>query len=509
MERRWWSLLAVCTALFMLLLDITIVNVALPSIEHDLDASFSQLQWVIDAYALSLAALLLTAGSLADLFGRRRVFAIGLVLFTLSSAGCALSTDPIQLILARAVQGIGGAMMFATSLAIVATAFQGKQRGIALGLVGATTGLAVAVGPTAGGALTSGAGWEWIFLINLPIGIIALAITLLRVDESSDTHASRIDWPGLLTFSCGLFALILGLIEGPDWGWDGARVLGLFVASVVLLVSFVAIEARSDHAMFDMTLLRNRTFVGAAVVAFAVSASMFAAFLFLTLWMQGILGYDALEAGLRFLPLSGVSFFAAAASGRLTEVVPKSSLLGIGLVLVSAAMGWMSLVSPGDDWTALLPGLLVAGIGVGMVNPAIASTAVGVVHPRRSGMASGINSTFRQVGIATGIAGLGVIFRHSIEVGVVDRLHGTPVASAAHDIGSSVASGGRPTPPAGTPAQVAKLVHHAIDASVTDALSDVLRVGAVVALIGAIAAFALVRERELHQFDAPPVASDG
>jgi EmrB/QacA subfamily drug resistance transporter len=506
MERRWWSLLAVCIALFMLLLDITIVNVALPSIEHDLDASFSQLQWVVDAYALSLAALLLTAGSLADLFGRRRVFGIGLVLFTLASCGCALAGAPMQLILSRAVQGIGGAMMFATSLAIVAQAFQGKQRGIALGLVGATTGLAVAVGPTAGGALTSGVGWEWIFLINVPIGIIALAITVLRVDESSNPEAGGIDWPGLLTFSFGLFALVLALIEGPDWGWGSGRVLGLFAASAVLLATFVLVESRTTKPMFDLGLLRNRTFVGAAIVAFTISASIFAAFLFIVLWMQGVLGYDALGAGLRFLPLSGVSFFAAAASGRLTETLPKALLLGVGMLFVTAAMGLMSFVGPGDSWLALLPGLIVAGIGVGMVNPAIASTAVGVVHPRRSGMASGINSTFRQVGIATGIAGLGVLFRHSIETNVVDRLAGTPAASAAHRIGHAVASGGRSSAPAGTPAAAQRVVQHAIEASVTTALGDVLLVGASIALVGAIAAFVLVRERDLHQFEAPPAS---
>jgi EmrB/QacA subfamily drug resistance transporter len=501
MARRWWSLLAVCTALFMLLLDITIVNVALPDIERELDASFSQLQWVVDAYALSLASLLLTAGSLADLYGRRLVFTIGLVIFTASSAACALSSDPMQLILSRSVQGIGGAMMFATSLAIVADGFRGKQRGVALGLVGATTGLAVAVGPTAGGALTTGIGWEWIFLINVPIGIAALVMTVLRMDESRNPNAGGVDWPALFTFSGSLFTLVLALIEGPGWGWSDGRTVGLLVTSAVLMLAFVLVELRATNPMFDLELLKNRTFVGAAIVAFCVSASIFACFLFIILWMQGVLGYDAFEAGLRFLPMSGLSFIAAAVSGRLTETLPKAVLLGFGLVFVTVALGWMSLLQPGDDWTALLPGFLIAGIGIGMVNPAIASTAVGVVAPDRSGMASGINSTFRQVGIATGIAGLGALFRHATEDGIVERLSGTSLEPVSGTIGAAVASGGSAESPGmaqAAPAAVRELVSSAIGDSVTTALGDVLQVAAVIAGIGAVAAFVLVRDAQLY-----------
>lgn len=506
MERRWWSLLAVCTAMFMLLLDITIVNVALPDIEQHLDASFSQLQWIVDAYALSLAALLLTAGSLADLYGRRRIFVIGLVIFTISSAACALSTDPTELILSRATQGIGGAMMFATSLAIVANSFRGKQRGVALGFVGATTGLAVAIGPTAGGALTTGMGWEWIFLINVPIGIVALVVTVLQMDESSDPHGGGVDWPALFTFSGSLLALILALIEGPNWGWGASRTIGLLVASFVLMTAFVLVELRVKHPMFDLALLRNRTFVGAAIVAFSVSASIFACFLFIILWMQNVLGYDAFEAGLRFLPMSGVSFLAAAMSGRLTETLPKAVLLGSGMLCITVSLVWMSLLDPGDGWTALLPGFVIAGVGIGLVNPAIASTAVGVVAPRRSGMASGINSTFRQVGIATGIAGLGVIFRHSTEHEIVDRLAGTPLEAVADKIGEAVAAGGggaaMPAAMKSASPQLHETVSTAIGGSVATALGDVLLAAAIIAGVGTIAAFALVRDAQLYDLDA-------
>ncbi len=414
MHRKWWALIAVCAAIFMLLLDITIVNVALPSIQKSLGATFSQLQWIVDAYALTLASLLLTSGSISDIYGRRLVFSAGLILFVLASAGCALAQDPAQLIGARAVQGVGGAMMFATSLAILATTFHGRERGVALGAFGATTGLAVAVGPTAGGMLTEWANWQWIFIINVPIGIAALALTLTQVQESKSPAGGRIDAIGVVTFSGALFALVLALIEGDAWGWDSRRVIGLFVASAVLLGLFVIAELKQSRPMFDLGLLRNRTFLGAGIVAFTLSASMFAMFLLFVLYLQYILGYSPVETGVRFLPLSGVSFIAAAVSGRLTVVVPRRMLMGIGMLCVTVALCWMSLIDASSTWLDLLGGFILGGIGIGLVNPALASTAVGVVEPQRSGMASGINSTFRQVGIATGIAVLGVVFSQSV-----------------------------------------------------------------------------------------------
>ncbi len=434
MHRKWWALIAVCSAIFMLLLDITIVNVAIPSIKTALHASFSELQWIVDAYALTLASLLLMSGSISDLVGRRRIFMVGLVLFVLASAGCAMADTPVQLIAARAVQGIGGAMMFATSLAILATTFHGKERGTALGIFGATTGLAVAVGPTAGGMLTEWADWRWIFLINVPIGILALLLTLTQVEESKSPAGGRVDIVGVVTFSGSLFALVIALIEGNNWGWSSGRVLGLFVASAVLMVLFVIAELLQSRPMFDLGLLKNPTFLGAGLVAFTLSASMFAMFLFLVLYLQNILHYTPVQTGLRFLPLSGVSFFAAAISGRLTVIVQRRYLMAGGMVLVTIALAWMSLITTSGGWINLLPGFVLAGIGIGLINPALASTAVGVVEPRRSGMASGINSTFRQVGIATGIAVLGVVFSHTVPLieratpdqfinGFVDALH--------------------------------------------------------------------------------------
>src|SRR4051794_13703715 len=327
MARKWWTLLVVCISIFMLLLDITVVNVALPVIREDLGASFSALQWVVDAYALTLAALLLTAGSLADRYGRRLIFTAGLVLFVAASLLCGLSTTPTMLDLARGLQGVGGAAMFATSLALLAQEFEGRERATAFGIWGATTGLAVAIGPLVGGALVDGIGWEWIFFVNVPIGALCLWISLTKVRETRDPSQGGVDLPGVVTFSAALFCLVFSLIRGNSEGWGSALILGLLIASAVLFAAFVVVERRVSNPMFDLTLFRKPTFTGASIVAFSLSASMFAMFLYLTLYMQNVLGYTAFETGVRFLPLSLLSFFAAAISGRLSERVPVRFLM--------------------------------------------------------------------------------------------------------------------------------------------------------------------------------------
>jgi EmrB/QacA subfamily drug resistance transporter len=494
MQRKWWTLLAVCLATFMLLLDITIVNVALPDIADELDASFSDVQWVIDAYALTLAALLLTAGSLADLVGRRLVFAIGLVCFTAASLLCAIAPSATALILARGAQGIGGAAMFATSLALLAQEFHGPERGTAFGLWGATTGAAVAIGPLVGGALTDALGWPSIFYLNLPIGLATIAITLRKLPESRDEEAAAIDWLGLTTFSAALFLLVYGLIQGNEHGWDSGLIAGSLVASALLLVLFVVVERRQPRPMFDLSLFRKPTFGGSSIAAFALSASMFAMFLYLTLYLETILDYGPLETGLRFLPVTALSFVAAAVSGNLTARLPARGLLGGGLLLVAIGLLLMRGLDTSSEWTALLPGFVVAGIGIGTINPSIANTAIGVVAPARAGMASGISSTFRQVGIATGIAGLGAVFQSQVSDRLASALAGTAAAAHASDIGRAVTSGGAAravaaAPPAGRP-QLDRAIHAAFAA----ALDDLLLIAGVVAFVGAVLAFWLVRE---------------
>jgi EmrB/QacA subfamily drug resistance transporter len=502
---RWWTLGAVCVATFMLLLDVTIVNVALPDIQRDLGSSFEDLQWVVDAYALTLAAFLLTAGSLADRVGRRLVFVAGLGLFTLASLLCGLSDSPTALNLSRALQGVGGAAMFATSLALLASAFTGRERGTALGIWGATTGASVAVGPLVGGVLVEHVSWQSIFFVNLPIGIATIAVTLRMVSESRTPDPDPIDWGGLVTFSAGLFALVFALVRGNSEGWGSATIVALLVAAVVLLVAFVLIEARRERPMLDLQLFRKPTFVGVSIVAFALSASMFAMFLYLTLYMQNILGFSPLEAGLRFLPITVLSFFCAALSGNLTERVPVRLLLGAGLGLVGVGLLLMSGLDAHSKWTALLPGFLLGGAGIGFTNPAIASTAVGVVDQRRAGMASGVNSTFRQVGIATGIAGLGAIFQSTITGKVLD---------AVRDSGAQLPPGAK-LPPSEVLAQgnaqvvgrIAPRLHEPFVAGWTSALNEILIIGGVLALAGAVAALLLVRQQDFVAHGAPQQAA--
>jgi EmrB/QacA subfamily drug resistance transporter len=501
MDRKWWTLIAVSIATFMLLLDITIVNVALPEIERALHSSFSDLQWVIDAYALTLAALLLTGGSLSDLFGRRRVFVIGIVIFTVASALCALAGTPLVLNLARALQGIGGAFMFATSLALLASAFQGRDRGTAFGVWGAVTGASVAVGPLAGGVLTDGIGWEAIFLVNIPIGIGAIAMTLARVEESHAPSGGRIDWPGLVTFSGGLFAFIFALIRGNAEGWGDPLIVGCLVAAAVLGTTFVVVERRSAQPMLDLSLFSKPAFAGASIAAFALSASMFSMFLYLTLYIQNILGYSPLESGLRFLPVTLLSFAIAPISGKLAERLGIRWFLGAGLFFVGLGLFLMSGLEPGDDWTALLAGFMVAGGGIGLVNPPLATAAVGVVEPQRAGMASGINSTFRQVGIATGIAGLGAIFQHLVASDFLARVPASrfPKGVRTDAIPDFISFGGAQR--VGN-----KALTQAAEHAFLHGLNHILVYAAILAFVGALLATVLTRPQDFIAHGSAPAA---
>jgi EmrB/QacA subfamily drug resistance transporter len=484
MARKWWTLLTTCVAMFMLLLDITIVNVALPDIQRELGASFSDLQWVIDAYALTLAALLLTAGSLGDRLGRRRVFAYGFAIFTAASLLCGLATDPTMLNIFRAIQGIGAAGMLATTLALIAQEFHGPERATAFGIWGATIGGAVAIGPLVGGALTDGLGWEWIFFVNVPIGAAAIALTLRKVAESRAPDAEPVDWPGVATFSASLFLLVFGLVRGNAEGWASAQITGALVGSAVLMLAFLAIQLRSRHPMLELSLFRKPAFLGVSLASFALHAGMFAMFLYIVLYVQNVLGYTPLEAGVIFLPITVLSFFAAPVAGKLLNRVPARVFFGLGLGLVGIGLLLMRGVTVGSTWTTLLAGFLVAGIGIGMTNPAIGSTAVGVVEPRKAGMASGINNTFRQVGTATGIAALGAIFQSEI----ASRLPAQSPDGAAEAIASA---GPQVAAPGGQQA-----VDGATQAFI-GAFNEILLIGAIVAFVGAAAGFALTRARDL------------
>jgi EmrB/QacA subfamily drug resistance transporter len=505
MARKWWTLLAVSVATFMLLLDITVVNVALPSIRDDLGASFTDLQWVVDAYALTLAALVLTAGSLADRLGRRRLFVAGLAIFSGASLLCALAPDPTFLNLARAVQGIGGAIMFAVSLALIAQEFSaGRERGMAMGMYGATIGVAVAIGPLLGGALTDSLGWESIFYLNVPIGIAAIAITYLKVRESRDPNATRVDWLGVATFSAALFLLVLALVRGNDEGWGSTLIVSLLAGAGALMAAFVAVERRVAEPMLPLELFRRPAFTGVQLAAFAVSSSIFALFLYVTLYLQNFLGLSPFQAGVRYLPITVASFFAAPIAGALLSRVQARLMLTVGLAGVGVGLLLMSGVDAGSDWTTLLGGFLIAGAAVGLINPVVADVAVSVVPRDRSGMAAGINDTFRQVGVAVGIAVWGAIFVGRGAHKVAELTAGTPAASDGHprQLVEAASSGNldqalQTVPPA---------ARHAVGAAAREGflagLNDVLTIGGIVAFAGAVLALLLVRERDIERAPA-------
>jgi len=418
------TLAVVCLATAMLMLDIAVVNTALPDISRDLNTDLNGLQWVVDAYTLALASVVLTAGSLADRLGRKRLFIGGLGLFTASSLACALAGTIEVLDAARAVQGLGAAVMFATSLALLANAFQdAKERAGALAVYGATIGASFAVGPLVGGALTSGFGWRSIFLINVPIGLLTIAATVKYVKESRDEHARKIDWAGQVVLGGGLFLLVLALLRGNDQGWTSTAIVAELSAAVVLLAVFGLIESRVREPMLPLGLFKNRTFAGAQLGVFAISGSFFAIFLYTTLYLQNVLGLSAVESGLVYMPGTLIMFFVSGASAQLLNKVSARAMVSVGLALVAAGMLLLTVLQVDSHWWVFLPGEIVALIGTGMFNPAISGVALSALPERQSGLAAGAHDTFRQGGIAVGIAALGALVPAQAALG-----HGDPQA---------------------------------------------------------------------------------
>lgn len=506
MDRKWWTLTVVCAATFMLLLDVTIVVVALPEIQRGLHGTFSDVQWAVDAYALTLASLLLTAGALADRYGRRLLFIIGLVIFTLGSLLCGLAQSPLMLTLSRSAQGVGGAILFATSLALLAQSFHGKERGIAFGVWGAITGVAVALGPILGGLITSAISWRGIFLVNLPIGVAAVIITFFCVGESKTPGASRPDWAGFVVLTLGLVSLVYGLIRASETHWGDVGVITCLCLAGVLLASFLAIEANVAHPMFDLSLFRTPTFSGGLIAAFAMNGSLFAMLLYLVLFLQDDLGYSALATGLRLLILSGGTLISATLAGRLSSHMPVRWLIGPGLLMVGVGLFLMAGINETTGWTHLIVGFILAGVGSGMVNPPLASTAVGVVPPQRSGMASGVNTTFRQIGIAVGIALYGTIFTNVLDHDLAHNLAKTPGAGHASQIIGAIQLGDANRVIGSAPASVRAAIGMALRSSFASMLNDLFYISGAIAIVGALFALALIRQKDFvvsHADEAP------
>jgi EmrB/QacA subfamily drug resistance transporter len=408
--RKWWTLAAVSFGLFMIMLDNTVVNVALPSIQRELGIGLSELEWIVTGYALMFAALMLTGGKLADLFGRRLIFVVGLAIFTVASLLCGLADSGEMLIAWRVVQGAGAALMNPATLSIIVATFPPHERGMAIGIWAGVSALALALGPLVGGLLTQHIDWSWIFFVNVPVGVAAIAASFLFIDESKDTsQEQRLDLPGLLTSGLGLFALTFALIEGNGRGWTSGLVLGSFAAAVVLLVAFVLLERRQRLPMLDLSLFRSPTFTGANAVVLLVALAMFGVFFFVSLYMQNILGYSAVQAGAAFLPMTMVIMLVAPIAGRATDRIGSRALLTVGMVLVGIQLLYFSQLGPDAVFWNLVPGLLVGGVGIALVMPPSAAAAVRSVPVDKSGVGSAVLNSFRQVGGALGIALMGAI----------------------------------------------------------------------------------------------------
>jgi EmrB/QacA subfamily drug resistance transporter len=478
---RWWTLGAMCFALFMIMLDNTVVNVALPSIQRDLHASLQALEWTMNAYTLTFAVLMVTGGRLGDIFGRRRMFLFGVAVFGASSLAIGLAPDDAVLVAFRAVQGIGAAFMMPATLSIITQAFPAEQRGTAIGTWAGVSALALAIGPVIGGLLTEDVSWRAIFFINPPIAIGAVAVTLFAARESRDETVGRsVDLRGIAALTVGLTALVLALVESNSWHWGSARVIGLFALSVLALAAFVMIELRVRAPMLDFSFFRSRTSAGSNIVAFLITFAMFAQFFFMTLYMQNVLHYSPLQTGVRFLPATIVIIVMGPLAGRLTDRVGPRPLMALGLLIVSLALLSQSRLGVHSGYGVLLPGFILMGLGMGLVMSPMSTAAMNAVDRSKSGAASGVLSMSRMVGGSVGLAVMGALVT---TIGGSQLGHSIPQvpAAARAKLAAALGSGAVPSGDRVNP-QITSAVHHAF----VSALGTGLQVGAAVAFIGAL-----------------------
>jgi EmrB/QacA subfamily drug resistance transporter len=416
-NRKWWTLAAVAFGLFMIMLDNTVVNVALPSIGRDFDTDLSELEWVVNGYALTFGVLMLTGGKLADLLGRRRIFIAGLAIFTLASLACGLATSAEFLIGARIVQGVGSALMNPATLSIIIATFPPRQRGMAIGIWAGVSAMALAIGPLLGGIITEHIDWSWVFFINIPVGVLGIVVARLVIDESRDTSAvQRLDLPGLAVSAIALFALTYGLIEANQHGWTSPLILSLFAVAAVGLVGFVLLEQHQRVPMLDLSLFRNPTFAGANAVMMLVGLAMFGVFLFVTLYMQNVLGYSPTEAGATFLPMTILIVLLAPVAGKLSDHVGSRWLMASGMTLVSVSLLLDTRLDAGSNFWDILPPLIVGGIGMAFAMTPTTAAAMGSVPVDKAGVGSAVLNSMRQVGGSLGIAVLGAIIVSYISV---------------------------------------------------------------------------------------------
>lgn len=457
---------AACLATAMLMLDISVINTALSKIAHGLHTGLGGLQWVVDGYTIPLAATVLTAGAIADRFGRRRLFLIGLVVFTASSALCGAASGIEVLVAARVIQGLGASLMFATALALISQVTPERESRVnALAAYGAAIGASFALGPFIGGSLTALFGWRAIFLVNVPIGVAVVWITYRSVAEGRDPTPRRVDVPGQMTLIGGLFLLVLALLRGNQDGWGSAGIVAALAGAVALLAAFVVVEQRSREPMLPLRLLRERRFAGPQVAVFAIASSFFAVFLYTTLYLQTVLHFSPIQTGLVYLPGTFLVFLVSGMTAQFGARFAPAKIASVGLAFVAAGLVAMLIIGVDSSWTVILPGLLLASIGTGLFNPTGSALALSALPDEQSGLAAGANDTFRQTGVAVGIAALGTLVPAGAALGgnlqaYVNGLHHALIASAVLAGTGAVATAWLLIP-AGSPAETEALVETA------------------------------------------------
>jgi EmrB/QacA subfamily drug resistance transporter len=484
-NRRWWTLGAMSFALFMVMLDNTAVNVALPSIQKDFGASLSALEWTVNAYTLTFAVLLVTGGRLGDIFGRRKMFLFGVIVFSLASATIGFAPSEGWLVASRAIQGIGAAFMMPGTLSIISNAFPPEERGKAIGTWAGVSAIALAAGPLLGGWLTEDVSWRAIFFLNLPVAVGAVVVTLFAAHESRDeTVGHSVDIPGIAGITVGLTALVFALVEGNAWGWGSPEILGLLVLSAAAFVAFVAIEKRAAAPVVDFDALRSKQFLGANVVAFMVSFGMLAMFFFLALYMQNILGYSPLQAGVRFLPSTVVIIFAGPIAGRLADRVGPRPLMVAGMLIVAVSLLWQSRIGVDTSYAYLAPAFVLMGLGMGLVMSPMSMAAMNAVDRTKAGVASGTLSMFRMVGGTFGVAALGALVATVGRQDLEQSLPGVREATReklAEGLGSGAGLHG-----------ASPRVVDAAQAAFVDALGTGLTISAIAVAAGAVLAWLLI-----------------
>ncbi len=500
---KWWTLAAMSFALFMIMLDNTVVNVALPSIQRDLGSTISGLEWTVNGYTLTFAVLLATGGRLGDIFGRRRVFLIGVILFATSSATAGLAPDTTALVISRVIQGAGAAMMMPATLSIITNAFAAHERGKAIGTWAGVSALALAIGPVLGGFLTEQVSWRAIFYLNVPVAVVAVIATVFAVRESRDETVGReVDYAGVAALTTGLTALVLALIEGNSWGWGSPEIIGLFVLAVIGLVAFVAIEKRVRFPTVEFKLFASRDFVGANLVALVVTFAMLAQFFFIALYMQNILGLSPLEAGVRFLPATLMIVIIAPLAGRLTDRIGPRWPIAVGLTLVSTSLYLLTQITLETTYSHLLPSFILIGIGMALVMSPMSTAAMNAVVPEKAGIASGILSMSRMVGGTLGVAVIGAVFQGAARSRIDDSLANLPVTAAQRDELAHTLPAGATPPPAGLDADQAGQVAQASHDAFIGAFASSMKVTTALAAVGVVVAVTLMSSKRPEPAEA-------